>query len=58
VQAGAPLPVLKLRRQVGGLKAKATGNPTERVSTGPRVSMPRPVFNDSDENKVEAEVHK
>jgi hypothetical protein len=55
-KAGLPLPVLKLRRQVGGLKAKATGNPTERASTGMRVSMPKPVFDDNDENEVE--VHK
>jgi hypothetical protein len=54
VQAGLPLPVLKLRRQVG----KGKGNPTERVSTGTRVSMPRLVFDDNDENEVEAEVHK
>jgi hypothetical protein len=34
----------------------ATGHPTERVSTGTRVSMPMPVFNDNDENEVEAEI--
>jgi hypothetical protein len=33
------------------LKSKATGHPTERVSTGARESMPKPVFYDNDENE-------
>jgi hypothetical protein len=56
VKAGPPLPVLKFKAASWWLKSQATGHLTERVSTGMRVSMPRPDFDDNDENEVQAEV--